>query len=112
VLPALLARYAPGRGAPLVAPSQLNASRAAAAKLAGPMTDKAHGLFYSDFTGSPPSWRPDSASVSLNGWAAWLVDQAARLQAKDRAAAEVGAWAARPRGSPWLAAPLQGRHAR
>ncbi|GBF96122.1 hypothetical protein Rsub_08870 [Raphidocelis subcapitata] len=92
VLPALLARYSLGnRTAAAPSPRQLATSRWAVSKLAGGYTDKDLGLQYSDYSKLPPDWRPSSAAVQLNGWAAWLLDQAAaplKPQPGDKAAAE------------------------
>ncbi|GBF96123.1 hypothetical protein Rsub_08871 [Raphidocelis subcapitata] len=92
VLPALLARYSLGnRTAASPSPRQLATSRWAISKLAGVYTDKDLGLLNSDYSDLPPDWRPTSAAVQLNGWAAWLLDQAVaalKPQQGDKAAAE------------------------
>ena len=74
LLPAFLARY----GAPVVNATQLNASAAAASQVADELTDAQLGLMY--FNPKNPDgsvWRPEDAAIQLNGWAVWMVQQAA-----------------------------------
>lgn len=97
MLPALLARYqspgaaATGAAAAWATPAQLNASRAAAAAAVRITSDEL-GLQYRDYSRDAPEWRPKAADVGLNGWAAWLVGEGAKLKGRsgDAAAAEVG----------------------
>ena len=103
-LPALLARYGGAGGRASAA--RLNASRAAAEYVAKKLTDGELGLTYTDLSDSPPSWRPGGAAVALNGWALWLLGQAAAPTPRGAGGQQAGAAAA---AEPALAAlaPLQ-----
>lgn len=77
LLPSFLARYTAG-GEPNITAAQANASAAAAQRVQAPLTDASLGLMWFDPKNADGSvTMPARAAIALNGWAVWMVQQAA-----------------------------------